>query len=147
MRQQLARRELTLKGHDTQLHILPHSSSARWTQTWILLRKETPEERKGWTLYQGHCGQNFYCFSTAKRDAQGLSVHALRTGTKAFQSSVSHGSDWTWEEHLSRWVYTASRLLAGKPWSLWASEQGSGCQWDASTLSLVHASVCLSCYL
>lgn len=28
-----------------------------------------------------------------------------------------------------------------------ASERGSGCQWVTSTLSLVHASVCLSCYL
>lgn len=87
----------------------------------------------------------FHCQEGRSRT---LSVHALRTGTKAFQSSVSHGSDWTWEEHLSRWVYTASRLLVVKPWSLrervrlsvrLLNPVSSTCQCLSELLSLTHS--------
>lgn len=140
MGQRLARRELTLKRPQyTATHSAPLQLSSMNTNM------DPAEKRNSWgkkgmkTVPRPLLSELPLFFHCHEGRSWTLGPCTERTGTKVLQCCLTW-LDWTWEQRLSRWVCTASRFLVVKPRSLPRV-------WDTSTLSLVHAHVCLSHYL
>lgn len=140
MGQRLARRELTLKRPQyTATHSAPLQLSSMNTNM------DPAEKRNSWgkkgmkTVPRPLLSELPLFFHCHEGRSWTLGPCTERTGTKVLQCCFTW-LDWTWEQRLSRWVCTASRFLVVKPRSLPRV-------WDTSTLSLVHAHVCLSHYL